>query len=86
MQNLPITFDVLHWHGNTFAIPFGAANFMVGGGCANQGFVYGKNVLTLQFHLEMLPSHIQSIYQECDKSEQTGPYIQSLEEDVRTNG
>ncbi len=80
VQNLPITFDALHWHGDTFATPSGAANFMVSDGCANQGFVYDKNVLALQFHLEMLPSHIQSIYQECGKPEQTGPYIQSLEE------
>lgn len=80
VQNLPTSFDALHWHSDTFGIPSGATNFIVSDGCANQAFVYADNVLALQFHLEMLPSHVQAIYQECGKPEQTGPYIQSLDE------
>lgn len=80
VQNLPTSFDALHWHGDTFEIPSGATNFIVSEGCANQAFVYGENVLGLQFHLEMLPCHVQSIYQECGNPEKSGPYIQSLDE------
>lgn len=80
VQNLPISFEALHWHGDTFEIPSGATNFIVSDGCANQAFVYGENILGLQFHLEMLPSDVQSIYQECGKSDKSGPYIQSLDE------
>lgn len=80
VQNLPTSFDALHWHGDTFGIPSGASNFIVSEGCANQAFVYGGNILGLQFHLEMLPSHIQSIYQECGKPDKSGPYIQGLDE------
>lgn len=80
IKNLPISFHALHWHGDTFAVPSGATNFISSEGCANQAFVYGKNVLGLQFHLEMLPSHIRSIYQACGKPEKSGSYIQSLDE------
>jgi GMP synthase-like glutamine amidotransferase len=80
MENLPISFDALHWHSDTFDIPNGAKNFITSEACANQGFVYGDSVLALQFHLEMLPSHVQSIYQECGNPEKTATYVQGLED------
>lgn len=80
VENLPISFDALHWHRDTFDIPDGASNFMTSEGTANQGFAYGDSTLALQFHLEMLPSHVQTIYQECGKPEKVGKFIHSLEE------
>lgn len=80
VENLPISFDALHWHGDTFDIPEGASNFLASEACANQGFAYGESTLALQFHLEMLPSHVQAIYQECGKPEQRGSYVHGLEE------
>ena len=80
VQNFPVSFEALHWHGNTFSIPSGASNFIVSEGCTNQAFVYGNHVVSLQFHLEMLPSHVQAIYQECGDPGKTGPFIQGLED------
>lgn len=80
MERLPTSFDAMHWHGDTFEIPEGADNFLASEACANQGFVYGDSTLALQFHLEMLPSVVQAIYQECGNPEKTGAYIQGLEE------
>ena len=80
VQNLPTRFDALHWHGDTFDIPSGASNFIVSEGCANQAFVYGENVLGLQFHLEMLPLNVEELYQACGKPEKKGTYIQNLDE------
>lgn len=80
VQDFPASFEALHWHGDTFSIPSGATNFIASEGCANQAFVYGDHVLGLQFHLEMLPSHVQAIYQACGDSSQTGTYIQGLDE------
>ncbi|MFK7816698.1 MAG: type 1 glutamine amidotransferase [Gammaproteobacteria bacterium] len=80
IERLPASFDAMHWHGDTFEIPEGADNFLSSEACANQGFVYGDSTLALQFHLEMLPSHVQAIYQECGKPEKKGVYIQDLEE------
>lgn len=44
---------VLHWHGDAFAIPEGAANLATTSLCATQGFALGRNVLALQFHAEV---------------------------------
>ena len=52
-QGLNRQMDVLHWHGDTFSIPPGAVQVASSEACANQGFLYEKKVLGLQFHLEM---------------------------------
>ena len=80
VDGLPESFDALHWHGDTFDIPEGATNFISSAGCVNQGFVYEDSILALQFHLEMLPSHVQAVYQECGSPEKSGAYVNSLEE------
>jgi GMP synthase-like glutamine amidotransferase len=41
-----------HWHGETFAIPPGAAHVLSGTHCVNQGFALGPH-LALQCHIEM---------------------------------
>jgi GMP synthase-like glutamine amidotransferase len=43
---------VLHWHSETFSIPFGATPLLRSEFCHNQAFLYHKN-LALQFHLEV---------------------------------
>ena len=79
LDKFPQQFDALHWHSDTFAIPSGADNFLQTAGCANQGFIYDQHVLALQFHLEMLPSNVQTIYQECGNQDKEGEYIQGLD-------
>ncbi len=44
---------VLHWHGDEFDIPAGAARLAETPGFPNQAFSYGPNVLGLQPHLEV---------------------------------
>lgn len=76
----PASFEALHWHGDTFSIPSGASNLLESEGCGHQAFACGDNVLGLQFHVEMLPSHVQAIYQECGDARQTGRFVQTLDE------
>jgi GMP synthase-like glutamine amidotransferase len=78
LEALPVSFDALHWHSDTFDIPDGASNFISSAACTNQGFTYGDATLALQCHLEMLPSTVQAIYQECGSADKTGTYITSL--------
>jgi GMP synthase-like glutamine amidotransferase len=78
--DLPETTTVLHWHGDTFELPGGAARLAVSEACGEQGFVIPGKCLGLQFHLEVDPKlaaafvHSQGIWPE-------GPYVQ-LPEDV----
>lgn len=48
---------VLHWHGDQFEIPDGAARLAETPGFPNQAFALGSHVLALQFHLEV--DHLQ---------------------------
>lgn len=43
---------VLHWHGDSFAIPNGAEKLAETPACANQAFALDPNILGLQFHPE----------------------------------
>jgi GMP synthase-like glutamine amidotransferase len=44
---------VVHWHGDTFAIPDGAVRLASSDRYRNQAFRYGDRVYGLQFHLEV---------------------------------
>lgn len=80
----PVLFDmaptqtVFHWHGDTFDLPSGAMHLAYSDACANQAFIWQERVLGLQFHMEMLPEHIETLmsnsYQETNAAQ---PYIQS---------
>ncbi len=50
---LPREFPVLHWHGDTFTLPPDATALVSNVHYPNQAFVYGRNVLALQFHVEV---------------------------------
>jgi len=49
---MPKKFSTLHWHGDTFDLPDGAVNLAYSDCTPHQAFLYGDNVLALQFHLE----------------------------------
>jgi GMP synthase (glutamine-hydrolysing) len=51
-QEFPRSFQVFHWHNDTFEIPRGAKLLVEGKECKNQAFSY-KQGLALQFHLEV---------------------------------
>lgn len=50
---------VLHWHGDQFAIPDGAARLAETPGFPNQAFALADRVLGLQFHLEADPAQLE---------------------------
>ena len=52
----PIT---LHWHGDTFDLPEGAALLASTPKCRHQAFSIGRNVIAFQFHPEADPRRIE---------------------------
>jgi GMP synthase (glutamine-hydrolysing) len=53
------TTPVLHWHGDNFELPVNAIRLASTSACPNQAFAYGKNLLGLQFHIEVDPARIE---------------------------
>lgn len=69
--------SVLHWHGDTFAIPDGAVHLLESEGCTNQAFRYGDNVLGLQFHLELQADNAAALCEACPADLSPGPWVES---------
>lgn len=61
IPDLPATLTALHWHGDMFGIPAGAQWLFSSDLVRNQGFIYQKNVVGLQFHFEPLPDNLREI-------------------------
>ena len=72
--------DVLHWHGDTFAIPPGAIHLARSAACEHQAFLNNERVLGLQFHLEMTPAGAAALCSECAHELVPARYVQSANE------
>lgn len=80
-----MTTPVLHWHGDTFDLPAGAAHLASTPACKNQAFAAGSRVLGLQFHAEVPAEAIESrLIGHAHEIEQTpGVSIREIRADTR---
>jgi len=69
---------VIHWHGDTFALPEGALLLGSSEGCRHQGFLFGDRVVGLQFHLEWPPATAEALLA-ADYPADGGRYVQTPE-------
>ena len=76
----PEELTALHWHGDTFELPPGATLLASTVACRNQAFVCGKNVVGLQFHIEVRPEDVRMFVQGETGPLPEGRYVQSFEE------
>jgi len=58
LADLPASFPVFHWHGETFSLPNGATSLLRNQNCEQQAFAIG-NTLALQCHIEMTEAMVQ---------------------------
>jgi GMP synthase (glutamine-hydrolysing) len=58
---LPSELVTFHWHGDTFDLPGGAVHLASSEITPNQGFLYGDQILALQFHPEMTMDSLEKI-------------------------
>jgi GMP synthase-like glutamine amidotransferase len=80
LSNIPEVTTVFHWHGDTFDLPYDATHLFQTDICPNQSFLYKKNVLALQFHLEMTPEAIIEISENCRNELFEDEFIQTEQE------
>ena len=62
MELLAPAVQVLHWHGDTFDLPEGAAHLAVSAQYPHQAFALGQHALALQFHPEVLGEALERWY------------------------
>ncbi len=51
--DFPTKMKVFQWHGDTYILPKQARRLFKGKVVKEQGFIYGKNIIGLQFHFEI---------------------------------
>ncbi len=76
-------FTAFMWHGDTFEIPAGTVRLFESEACQNQGFIYGENILGLQFHPEADRQWIMNLIADSGHELVEGKYIQTKEEILR---
>jgi GMP synthase-like glutamine amidotransferase len=76
---------VFHWHGDSFTLPENAIRLYSSPACANQAFLYGPNILGLQFHLETTPASVAALVGHCREELVDSPWIQK-EAEIMTGG
>ena len=74
---IPELAPVMHWHGDTFALPSGAERLAASAACLNQGFIYRDRVIGLQFHLETTPESLRRLIDQSREELVEGPFIQT---------
>lgn len=82
LSGLPEVFAALHWHGETFDLPRGAARLAETDACPNQAFELGPRVLGMQFHLEIDVDGIRGLLREAAGDLTGGSFQQSAEQIV----
>ncbi|MBN1322318.1 MAG: type 1 glutamine amidotransferase [Thermoleophilia bacterium] len=66
LAGFPNRFTVLHWHGDTFAVPVGAVHVASSAAYPNQAFaLHGGRVVGLQFHLEETRESLTALVREA---------------------
>ncbi len=76
----PSTFEVFHWHGDTFDLPKGSVHIARSEACKNQAFQLGKSVIGIQFHPETTPELLQEMISHGHEELVKSRYIQSEKE------
>ncbi len=67
LWDMPDTLPVLHWHGDCFSLPEGAEHMIRSEACEMQAFSWKRQVLGLQFHLEMRAEDVDTMLDYCGK-------------------
>jgi GMP synthase-like glutamine amidotransferase len=76
----PERIELLHWHGETFALPEGASLLASSEACRHQAFQLGRRVIGLQCHPEMTPQIVADLLDECADELRPGTWVQTPEQ------
>ena len=72
----PDRFTALHWHGETFDLPYGSRQLARSTACRHQAFQYGRRAIGLQFHLELTPDDVHALIHHGWDELRPSPFVQ----------
>ena len=75
----PGTRKVFQWHGDTFDIPENTIHIASSPAFPSQGYIFEKQVVALQFHLEVTHKGVQDLIENCKDEIVPAAYIQSAD-------
>ncbi len=78
LTHLPRSWEVFHWHGDTFDLPEGAVRLAYSEACVNQAFQKGKCV-GIQFHPEVTAGLIGQMLQHEQEEIAVARYVQDVQ-------
>lgn len=81
---LPESTPVFHWHGDTFDMPENAVQIASTQDFPNQGFVWNKKVVGLQFHLEVTQKSVEGMIEHVGHEIGEGEFCQTQNEILST--
>ena len=67
-----------HWHGDTFDLPEGAELLASSEACTNQAFLFGQQVIGLQFHLETTADSARDLINQCGDEIDGSHFVQTI--------
>jgi len=76
----PDKLSVVHWHGQTFDLPYKSNLLATSVACINQAFQINSNIIGLQFHLEFDAVALQRLILEFKDELVPSEYVQSEKE------
>ncbi|TGE29061.1 type 1 glutamine amidotransferase [Hymenobacter metallicola] len=75
-SHLSTPLTVLHWHGDTFDLPPGAAHLASSAACELQAFSVADRLVGLQFHPELTPAILLDMLHHDGHELEPGPWVQ----------
>lgn len=85
LRSLPEKFITFHWHNDTFALPKGAVHFASSSACKNQAFMFGSDIIGLQFHPEIKLKSLKTFINKFQNDIKIEKYIQEKSKLIPAN-
>lgn len=79
-SGFPKSFYAFHWHSETFDLPKGALPTASSDATHHQAFVFGDNIVGIQFHLETTEQLIKGLIKNCGFDLTGTPFVQTEHE------
>lgn len=76
LQNIPNSFNAIHWHNDMPGLTEHAVILAESEGCPRQIIRYDENVYAFQCHLEIMYRDMKEMIKNCASDLKQGPYIQ----------